>query len=174
MLTININNKNYNISENYNFSRSAWVEALEEDTKKLILDYTILWNMVEHQVYNDSFNKNEKTDNCINELLMREDINEKVEYIWNLFYEYNSKYNSVEEFYISFNFQNSHINLDEISMLYNSTSIEDKIRLLIYSCYRVRCNLFHGPKNIFYLDEQKLLFLSMNEMLSLISKTYGM
>ena len=174
MLTIDINGKKYNVSEGYNFSRSAWVETLEEDTKKLILDYTIMWNMVEHQVYNDSFNKNEKTDDCINKLLVREDINEKVDYIWNLFSEYNSKYNSVEEFYVSFSFQNSRINFDEINMLYNSVSIVDKIRLLIYSCYRVRCNLFHGPKNICYLDEQKLLFLSMNEMLSLISKTYGM
>lgn len=174
MLTIDINDKQYNISEGYNFSRSAWVETLDEDTKKLILDYTIMWNMVEHQVYNNSFNKNAKTDDCIERLLEREDIYEKIDYIWNLFSEYNLKYGSVEEFYISFSFQNSHISLDEINKLYSSELVEDKIRLLIYSCYRVRCNLFHGPKNICYLDEQKFLFLSMNEMLSLISKTYGM
>ena len=37
MLTINIDNKNYTISNNYNWSRSAWVETLDEDTKKLVL-----------------------------------------------------------------------------------------------------------------------------------------
>jgi hypothetical protein len=45
---------------------------------------------------------------------------------------------------------------------------------LIYSCYRTRCTMFHGSQCICYLEEQKLLFLTMNELLSLISKNYGM
>ena len=176
MLEININNKKYKITDGYNFSRSAWVETLDEDTKKLILDYTIMWNMVEHQVYDDSYDKNKdiKTPECIENVINEHDSTDKINYIFNLFMEFSKKYNTIDDFYESFNFKRSRVGLDEITTLYNSDNVEDRIRLLIYSCYRVRCNLFHGPKCICYLDEQKLLFLSMNELLSLISKAYGM
>lgn len=170
----NINDKLYKISDNYNFSRSAWVEPLDKDTKLLILDYTIMWNMVEHQVYGDTFNKNGKTEKCIENVVNAENANEKVDYVYNLFKEYISKYQSVEEFYEGFMFEKSGINITLIKKLIDSNELKDKLKLLIYSCYRVRCNLFHGPKCIVYLDDQKLLFLSMNELLSFILKAYGM
>lgn len=173
-MILNINNKKYTISDNYNFSRSAWVESLDKDTKLLILDYTIMWNMFEHQVYGDAFNKNEKTEKCIEKVANDEDAKVKIEYVYSLFKEYISKYQSVEDLYESFMFEKSGINITLIKKLVNSNELKDKLKLLIYSCYRVRCNLFHGPKCIIYLDQQKLLFLSMNELLSLISKTYGM
>ena len=173
-MILNINNKKYTISEDYKCSRSAWVESLDKDTKLLILDYTIMWNMFEHQVYGDAFNKNEKTEECIEKVVDDENAKVKVEYAYGLFKEYISKYQSVEDFYESFIFEKSGINITLIKELVNSSELKDKLKLLIYSCYRVRCNLFHGPKCIVYLDEQKLLFLSMNELLSLISKIYGM
>lgn len=174
MKCFNINDKLYRISDNYNFSRSSWVETLDVDTKTLILDYTIMWNMVEHQVYGDAFNKNEKTEKCIDKVLNDVNSKEKVEYIYNLFKEYISKYQSVEELYEGFMFEKSGIDTTLIKGLVTSNDLKDKLRLLIYSCYRVRCNFFHGPKCIVYLDEQKLLFLSMNELMSLILIIYGM
>ncbi len=173
MKNININGKKYNISNNYDKSRSAWVETLDDDTKKLILDYTILWNMVEHQVFDDNYNIN-KTTECIDKILSEVDNNNQITYIWKLYKDYTNKYSNIEELHKGFNFKNSKISVNEISKLYNSNDVSDKLKLLILSCYRVRCNLFHGPKCICYLDDQKLLFLSMNELLSLISKNYGM
>lgn len=174
MKSFNIDNKLYYISNNYNSSRSAWIETLDEDTKILILDYTIMWNMVEHQVYENKFNKDCKTEKCIKHVINTENSKTKVEYIYDLFKTSISKYKSTEEFYENFVFKKSDISLTTIKELLSSDELEDKLRILIYSCYRVRCNLFHGPKCVVYLDEQKLLFLSMNELLSLISKSYGM
>lgn len=174
MKIFKIDNKDYNISEGYNFSRSAWVLPLSDSTKELLLDYTIMWNMVEHQVYDDAFNKKEKTDKCINNVLEDDMTIDKVNYIYDLFKKYISKFNTYEEFYRSFIFIKSGIAFEEIEQLLNSDDIKDKLRLLIYSCYRVRCNFFHGPKCILDLDDQNLLFLAMNELLSLISKAYGM
>lgn len=174
MVTFKINNKDYSISEGYNFSRSAWVLPLSDSTKELLLDYTIMWNMVEHQVYGDSFNRKEKTDSCINNVLEDDNAINKINNIYNIFKEYISKYDTNIEFYRSFIFDKSGITFEEIEQLLSSDNVNDKLRLLIYSCYRVRCNLFHGPKCILDLDDQNLLFLAMNELLSLISKAYGM
>ncbi len=174
MMYINIDNKKCFISDIYDRSRSTWVESLDNDTKLLVLDYTILWNMVEHQVYNDRFNTNEKTNKCIKKIIEREENDIHISYIWELYIEYISKYESIYEMYRSFNFGVSGISYEMIEKLYKSTENSDKLKLLIVSCYRVRCNLFHGPKCICYLDNQKLLFLVMNELLSLISKCYGM
>lgn len=174
MPCFDIKNKKYIISDDYNNSRSAWILPLEEETKQLILDFTILWNMVEHQVYNDSFDRFEKTTNCINMVIGLKDSDIKINNVYNIFKEYISKYNSNELFYEDFHFGNSRIKLEEIKQLLFSNDNSDKLKLLIYSCYRVRCNFFHGPKCIFDLNNQQLLFYSLNELLSLISKSYGM
>ena len=173
MLRICVGDREYEITRNYDSVRNIWVKSLCTETQMLILDYTIMWNMVEHNVYNDSFNKSEKTNNCIGRMMEREKIEEEVNYIWTLYTEYNKRYVSMDELYRSYGFgKKNMISLEEVTGLYNSDSIKDKIKLLIYSCYRVRCNLFHGPKSICNLDDQKLLFISMNELLSLICKTY--
>jgi len=82
-------------------------------------------------------------------------------------------YKKIRYFLNTNNMINS-VGITLIKKLIDSNELKDKLKLLIYSCYRVRCNLFHGPKCIVYLDDQKLLFLSMNELLSVISKAYGM
>lgn len=172
MNKFNINQETYKISDNYVSFRNEWLETLNGDTKILILDYTILWNLVEHQVYEDNFDKCEKTEKCIETIVNSECSKEKIEYVYKLFVKYISKYQSLEELYESFLFKKSRIDLILIKELLGSEKLKDKLRLLIYSCYRVRCNLFHGPKCIENLNEQKLLFLSMNELLALILKSY--
>ena len=172
MFEIYVNNDRYRITENYNSERDKWIKFLDTDTQLLILDYTMMWNMVERNVYNKSFNKSEKTDKCIERMLEKENIEDDINHIWGLFMEFNKRYGYIDELYRSFDFIKSRITLEEVTHLYNSDSIKDKIKLLIYSCYRVRCNLFHGPKSIYNLDDQKILFLAMNELLSLICIVY--
>lgn len=172
MEKIVINNKIYTLTNYYISFRRAWVEDLDEDTQKLVLDFTILWNMFEHQAFDNRFKRNEKLDECIRKIIRKTNQNDII-HVNSLFKEYIKKYKSIKEFYESFSFRNSNISLTMIEKLHKSEEVEDKIRLLIYSCYRVRCNLFHGPKCVFNLDNQKLLFLSMNELLSLIGKCYG-
>ncbi len=100
--------------------------------------------MVEHQVYGDAFNKNEKTEKCIDEVVADEKTKLKIGYVYKLFKEYINRYKSVEEFYDAFLFNNSGISMCSIKSLVNSNEMKDKLRLLIYSCYRIRCNLFHA------------------------------
>lgn len=175
MFEILCDEKKYKITEIYNYFRRIWVEGQDNDTKKLILDYTILWNMTERQIYKKNYDKNKDrmTEKCISKIFEQNDYKNKISNIWNLFTDYISKYNSVEEFYLSFKFKKSRIDFKTINYLYNSENFSDKLKLLILSCYRVRCNLFHGPKDICCLNNQKLLFLSMNELLSLMLNAYG-
>ena len=62
MINFNIDNKIYIKSDDYNLTSSAWVNTLSEQTKILILDFTIMWNMFEHQIFNNSFVNNYKNN----------------------------------------------------------------------------------------------------------------
>lgn len=177
MISFNINNKVYIKTDDYDLTSSAWVNSLSDETKTLILDFTIMWNMFEHQVFNNSFKNNYKNniecDKCCEKILSNQNNIKKIEYVYELFKLYNEKYKDLESQYISYEYQKSKIEFNEFKRLVNSTEYKDILKYLIYSCFRVRCNLFLGPKLVCDLDEQKLLFYSLNELMVLVAREYG-
>ena len=177
MINFNIDNKIYIKSDDYNLTSSAWVNTLSEQTKILILDFTIMWNMFEHQIFNNSFvnnyKNNIKCDECCERILSKEENINKINNVKEIIDKYNRKYNSIEDQYISYGFNKSGLKLNEFEELIYSRELKKNLKLLIYYCYRVRCNLFHGPKCVCDLDEQNLLFFGLNELMSIIAREYG-
>lgn len=177
MTNFEINNEVYEKSEDYILTSSAWVNALKQQTKTLILDFTIMWNMFEHQVFNNEFKskykKNVKCDECCEKILNNQENITKIDYVIQIINKYNEKYTCLEELYVSYGFQNSGLEFCEFEEIFDSDEYKTILKLLIYYCYRVRCNLFHGPKCVCDLDEQNLLFYGLNELMSIVAREYG-
>ena len=162
----------FEICDEYKKVRGIWISCLEEDTKSLILDFTILWNMFEHQVFNDNFTK-DKAIVCCGKFCNLDYSKEKILYLRKKLDEYNLKFESIAEIFNIYGFLNSNFKFGKIKDLYESDYSKDSLLFMIYTCYRVRCNLFHGPKCIMDLDNQKKLFICINELISIILKEYG-
>ena len=175
MIRFNISNSYYNKGQDYTLASNVKINSLSNQTKNLILDFTILWNLVECNIFNESFTNNYKNniecDSCARRMATLH--KDKIIYIFTLLDEYNLKHICLEMQFEAYGFNNSHLFYPEFSEIYNSDDLTERTKLLIYYCYRVRCNLFHGIKEVNELNNQNLLFFALNELMSVILKEYG-
>jgi hypothetical protein len=130
--------------------------------------------MIEHTVFDDEFHfaDDNKIDKCCSIVINQSGVIDKIIYIESLLKKYNSKYETLEQIYRSYGFNKNISDYDKFESLYKSNCIFNNFRILMKTCFRVRCNLFHGPKCVCDLDDQNLLFLALNELLSMILHTY--
>ena len=173
MIRYNISNNYYYKDREYSFI-SGVTDALSNQTKELLLDFTIFWNLIECYIFNENFvnnyNRNSICDQVANDLYSS--CREKIIYIIDLLDNYNSKYKFLDLQYASYGFIKSGLSYQEFIDIYNSDNMINKTKLLIYYCYRVRCNLFHGIKDVGELKNQNLLFFALNTLMSTILKEY--
>lgn len=148
-------------------------EILDNDTKLLIFNFTILWNIYEHFVFDTNYCPKKIGEKVITKINYNNDFSRKIDTIFLEFKEYLKKRNiefSSHSLWINFGFNHKDKNEEQLNILNNIINIThetDKLYLLLLIIGRVRNNMFHGIKAICDLNMQKELFLISNEVLTL-------
>lgn len=152
-------------------------ECVDEEMKKQIFLFSILWNLFERNFYNNDFyygpkrcrfsgEMEDKTKELVDRLLKNSSDYVNIEKIYSDIHKYNDKYHNYYGcIYQAFNIRSSEISEDDFKELYESNEIESKIRVAILLVSRIRNNMFHGIKIIEELNQQIKLFSAANEFL---------
>ncbi len=156
--------------------------TMKDETRKLISDFAILWNKYENHLFNN-FYRYEKIDTLIKRLDYSEKFINSIENIFLKLEEYMKKkyisfeYMDFKEYFeiiiIKYDFnrqdwKKGDIKEDYLKELLLHDDFEKKLKLLLLVVGRVRNNMFHGLKSANQLDDQQLLFIICNELLSTI------
>ena len=159
----------------------------DEETKLLIFDFSILWNVYENDLYATEHSIS-KISRVLGNIKLSEDNKWEID---NLYYQLirflnfkdcllsNNEIN-YEEFKHYFNFRIKKKDIDgnvvgageiseiQLRKVINSKNSVGKLYLLLIVVSRVRNNMFHGLKDVSELKYNKELFLLCNKVLFLI------
>ena len=157
---------------NYNYPN---LKNVDQETKELIADFAILWNCFEKKFFNKYCSSRKIKDAIVKKMSSSDELFERLKEECNKeFYlqKMNKEYKKQDEIddltnkmiYIFVSKGNNlTLEIDEENIKYNIS--KDNTKFLIEIVYRIRCNLFHGPKEIVDLNSQKKLFEIANEFL---------
>ncbi len=139
-------------------------DIVNDETREELLTFTILWNLFERNYYATNYSENRMLgmNSCVKFIEKQSKGNQVIEIIKKI-KDYNRKYrDSIDKVYLV-----KEKNWERFNFLYNATDIELMIELGIELCFRVRCNMFHGPKDVYELNDQTELFKNINSFLEL-------
>ena len=142
--------------------------GIDDNTRRLISDFTILWNRYEKELYNNSYspkklrNTIEKYNYSYCSILISNCFEEMTKYI-----EKKTKY-SADELSSYFNMRSNDIKRDELERIMNGKNDIDKLCFLLLIAARVRNNMFHGLKELKELNNQRKLFEICNIVLKMV------
>ena len=180
------------MDNDYDHIKEYIAASIDEKTRLLVSDFAVLWNRYESELFdsNYTFNKLKKT-NGVFDTKIKDKINENVKkrvkscydrFIWYLSetrrYNVNDAHVIADAFNIRIHGNNDvkgyeFDNYDDFEKLYRTPFIEKKYLFLLLIVGRVRNNMFHGIKNVYFLDERADLFKICNEILTLTLDIMG-
>ncbi len=164
----------------------------DDETRLLISDFAILWNLYEDELYNKSHSI-KKIPNVLSNLNIGND-GEKIIQLYNKLVIYISnkmefKYDSIVRNYnilikkpiikngevqyydaakTRIMYTPGEIKEDILKRIMHGEDLKDRLYFLLVITARVRNNMFHGEKDISNLKNQKELFKICNETLKLV------
>ena len=155
-------------------NQEKWVEQnfcskLSKETMKMLFNFQVIWHIFEKEVFNTNFQKSEinQLSILLSKKIDENDLEKIINNISSYFlYRYGEK-NHINCSFSTFNFYEKDIKYDEYINCFSSSNSSDKVKVLLWISYRVRNNWFHGIKCIEELDNQKLLFSTINSFLIL-------
>ena len=132
------------------------------DECQTVWEFLLLWNLFENKIFDTEFNVHKAEE--YSEFM---DVNEEqVEDCFNFFKSHYTTETSINHKFESLKFRATD-GKDEVAkvLIGGSSSTYDKVSSIIVIIYRLRCNLFHGIKDVRKLNQQKNLFEHANMFL---------
>lgn len=136
--------------------------SLKRNDIMYILDFILLWNLFECKVCSKNFKKEE-----INNYVSSINIALNSLYIDEAFFYFKDRYLNNEN-----KFENLNLRGDAQKIKNNLQWNNDKMYTIIFIIQRYRNNMFHGEKNISFLEWQKNNFEVANAFLSKLLENY--
>ena len=182
------------MNDNYDHIREYVDSMASDDTRELVSDFAILWNMYEKVLFGREHHIKDIKFHILREISFDKNNSVIINKWYNELEEYLSKkepivlmdYESlVKYFHILIKkpvivngviqkkdgkTQYSKGDIFERNMrrIIDSSDIESKLHLLLIIVARVRNNMFHGIKKVEKLDEQAELFIICNQILNFV------
>ena len=151
------------MSEVLNFLNRKFNINLSEVDLNFIKDFVLLWNLLESKYQERNFRINNVLREIENNANRFNCNNEKLNDIFSYFYDRYQDRERLEKLNLknnNFNFVKEILNKQKEEI----TCIE-KIKLIMLIVYRYRNNLFHGEKDLTYIEYQKENFNYANKFL---------
>lgn len=156
--------------------KNNFENLLDKKTYRNITIFPIAWNLYESCWWNTQF-KIHKLENHIEQFLLPKitkemSLQDSINMLYNRLLKYREKrgYSTLIHFYSL----SARTNSDFQEVFLNKSNLnqtDSKLWILIWTTYRVRCNMFHGSKDLLDYDElmsQRILFEVLNDFLILL------
>lgn len=152
--------------------RTNYIDKIDNETYRNTTTFPIVWNLYECLWWNKNFRISNLEDHISTNffgLIANNELISKIDDFYNRILNYQTQRQyAPSDHYHSLSAGRHNNQYDKFISISSSSNVTDKIWQLIWTAYRVRCNMFHGSKDLLDYDElmsQKNLFEIMNDFI---------